>query len=124
MVRIGALGDLLLTRRLTYSLSLAGITSTLLAPARHASLLLGDPWIEGVLDSESPLLAEAFDGSWPETSRTFDLGVLISSAEGLGRAVRRAAAAVLHIPPATTREDTSIAREWAEAATLLSLIHI
>lgn len=115
MVRIGALGDVLLTRRLTYSLSLAGIGSTLLAPSRHASLLLGDPWIDAVLDSESPRFADAFAGSWPGEGG-FDVAVLVSNSEGLAGAVDRAATQVLHVSPMPERENAPIAQQWAEAA--------
>ena len=116
VIRIGALGDVLLTRRLCYSLSLAGYRSTLLAPARHASLLLADPWIEAVLDSESPLLAQAFDGSWPEERSGFEVALVISNSEGLAEAARLAATEVLGISPAPGREDVSIAQQWADAA--------
>lgn len=115
MVRIGALGDVLLTRRLTFSLSLAGFRSTLLAPARHGSLLLCDPWIDAVLDSESPRFAAAFAGAWPEDA-TFDLALVISDSEDLAGASGLAAARVLRIPPAPQRPDLSIARQWADAA--------
>jgi ADP-heptose:LPS heptosyltransferase len=115
VVRVGALGDVLLTRRLTYSLSLAGIGSTLLAPSRHASLLLADPWIDAVLDSESPRFAGAFAGSWPGEGG-FDVAVLISNSEGLAEAVHRAATQVLHVSPMPERESAPIAQQWAEAA--------
>lgn len=118
MVRVGALGDVLLTRRLTYSLSLAGIGSTLLAPSRHASLLLADPWIDAVLDSESPRFAAAFAGSWPEEA-AFDLAVLISNSEGLAEAVRGAAPQVLRVSPIPNGENLSIAQQWADAAQAL-----
>ncbi len=115
VVRIGALGDVLLTRRLTYSLSLAGLRSTLLAPGRHASLLLGDPWIDAVLDSESGHFAPAFAGSWPKEAR-FDMAVLISNSADLEKAARLAAAKVIRLSPEPGRDDMPIARQWAEAA--------
>ncbi|MBX7184570.1 MAG: glycosyltransferase family 9 protein [Vicinamibacteria bacterium] len=115
MARVGALGDLLLTRRLTFSLFLAGFRTTLLAPARHASLLLGDPWVDTVLDSESARFASVFAGSWPEEAG-FDLGLVISNSKGLAEAVRRAATQVIRIPPGPERADVSIARQWADAA--------
>jgi ADP-heptose:LPS heptosyltransferase len=116
VVRIGALGDVLLTRRLTYSLFNAGLQSTLFAPASHASLLRTDPWIDGVLDSESPAFAGVFAGQWPETGIRFDLCLVISGSTDLMRAARMAAARVIQIPPLPSREDISIAQQWAEAA--------
>jgi ADP-heptose:LPS heptosyltransferase len=115
VVRIGALGDVLLTRRLTFSLSRAGIRSTLLAPARHASLLLHDPWIDAVFDSESPRFAEAFAGRWPEDAGAFDLAVVISRAASLTDATRRAAARVIVVSPEPERADLSIAQQWTQA---------
>ena len=115
MARIGALGDILLTRRLTYSLSRAGYRSSLLGPSRHASVLLADPWIDAVLDSESPRFAGAFAGSWPEESR-FDAALLISNSEGLAAAARMAAREVIRMSPAAARDDMPIFQQWAEAA--------
>lgn len=117
MARVGALGDLLLTRRLTFSLSRAGFRTTLLAPARHASLLLGDPWIDAVLDSESARFASAFSGGWPGEAG-FDLAIVISNSKGLAEAAHLAAAEVIRIPPEPVRPDVSIARQWANAAKL------
>lgn len=116
VIRIGALGDVLLTRRLTYSLSRAGLRSTLFAPARHASLLQGDPWIDGVLDSESPPFAPAFAGEWRNAERGFDLGVVISRSDALALAAESAAGRVARIEPGPSRDDVSIALQWAEAA--------
>ena len=120
MIRIGALGDVLLTRRLTYSLFLAGLRSTLLAPARHASLLLADPWIEAVLDSESPHFAPAFAGSWPKEAG-FDVAVLISNSADLEKAAGLAAAKVIRLSPEPVRDDLPIALQWAEAARAVCL---
>jgi len=120
VIRIGALGDVLLTRRLTYSLSLAGLRSTLLAPGRHASLLLADPWIDAVLDSESPRFAGAFAGSWPKEA-AFDVAVLISNSRDLEKAARLAAAKVIRLSPEPGRGDTPIARQWADAARAVCL---
>ena len=97
MIRIGALGDVLLTRRLAYSLYLSGLRSTLFAPARHATLLLADPWIDGVLDSESPAMAAAFAGSWPESAGRFDASVVISSSHDLIEAARQASTEAIRI---------------------------
>ena len=107
---------MLLTRRLSYSLSLAGYRSTLLAPARHASLLLADPWIDSILDSESPRFAGAFAGSWPEEGGGFDVAVLISNSSDLEKAVRLAAAKVVRLPPGPVGNDRTIAQQWADAA--------
>ncbi|MBP6701931.1 MAG: glycosyltransferase family 9 protein [Vicinamibacteria bacterium] len=115
VVRIGALGDVLLTRRLTFSLSRAGFRSTLLAPARHASLLLHDCWIEAVLDSESPRFAEAFAGGWPEEGGAFDLAVVISRSASLVDAARLAAARIIVVSPEPERSDRSIAQQWVAA---------
>lgn len=115
VVRIGALGDVLLTRRLTFSLARAGIRSTLLAPARHASLLLHDPWIDGVLDSESPRFAAAFAGRWPEDGGAFNLAVAISRSAALIEGVRGSAARVIVAPPESEQPAISIARQWANA---------
>ncbi len=115
MIRIGALGDVLLTRRLTCSLSLAGLRSTLLAPGRHASLLLADSWIDAVLDSESPRFAPAFAGCWPKDAR-FDLAVLISNSADLEKAAGLAAAKLIRLSPEPLRDDMPIAQQWAEAA--------
>lgn len=116
VVRIGALGDLILTRRLTYSLSLAGFRSTLFAPARHVSLLLADPWIEAVLDSESPRFAPVFSGAWPEAGDVFDIALVISNSPGLAEAAGLAAATVIRVSPEPWRNGASIARQWAERA--------
>jgi ADP-heptose:LPS heptosyltransferase len=116
VVRIGALGDLLLTRRLTYSLWRAGFHSTLLAPARHAGLLLADRWIETVFDSESPAWSGAFAGSWPADSGGFDLAVLISNSGDLARAVRRSSPRMIQVPPQAKNHAGLVARQWAEAA--------
>lgn len=120
MVRIGALGDVLLTRRLAYSLHLSGYSSTLFAPARHATLLLADPWIDGVLDSESPALAGVFAGNWPESAGSFDAALVISSSNDLVEAAKRAAATSIRISSAPVREDTLISMQWAEAAAALA----
>jgi len=116
VARIGALGDVLLTRRLTYSLSRAGFRSTLLAPARHASLLLADPWIEVILDSESSRLAEAFAGAWPGDIGLFDLAVILSRSAELMHAVGSAAREVIQVPPEPTANDVPIWRQWTEGA--------
>jgi ADP-heptose:LPS heptosyltransferase len=116
VIRVGALGDVLLTRRLTYSLARAGLRSTLFAPARHASLLRDDPWVDGVLDSESPRFARAFSGEWPGEQKQFDLAVLISQSPGLAHAALSAATSIIHVPPGPSCEDISIARQWADAA--------
>jgi ADP-heptose:LPS heptosyltransferase len=116
VVRIGALGDVLLTRRLSYSLSLAGFRTTLLAPSRHASLLLEDPWIEGILDSEAPRFASAFAGVWPEAKGCFDLAVVISGSVGLTLAARSAATQVIEVEAEPRGTSMSIARQWAEGA--------
>ena len=81
VMRIGALGDVLLTRRLTYSLFLAGLRSTLFAPARHAAILLGDPWIDAVLDSESPERIAPFGGQWPDSLGRFDVALSLSNSK-------------------------------------------
>ncbi len=120
MIRIGALGDVLLTRRLSYSLSLAGYRSTLLAPGRHASLLLADPWVDAILDSESPRFAGAFAGSWPAET-VFDLAVLISKSHDLDKSARLAAAKVIRLSPDPERDDESIAQQWADAARAVCL---
>jgi hypothetical protein len=114
--RIGALGDVLLTRRLTYSLSLAGYRSTLFAPARHASVLLGDPWVEEILDSESPAHARVFQGEWPSEHPTADVALVISTSDDLLRAACVAAQATCQVSPGPLCETKSIARQWAEAA--------
>ena len=116
VVRIGALGDVLLTRRLAYTLHLSGLRTTLLAPARHATLLLADPWIDGVLDSESPLMAEAFTGLWPESAGAFDHAFVISSSPGLLEAAGRAARGTTQLSPTPTTQDTAISLQWAEGA--------
>lgn len=115
MIRIGALGDVLLTRRLTLSLSHAGIRSTLLAPARHASLLLHDRWIEAVLDAESPRFAGAFSGLWEGENGAFDLAIVISRSVSLIEAAGLAARRVMVLSPEPDRLDLSIARQWADA---------
>jgi heptosyltransferase III len=116
VIRVGALGDLLLTRRLTYSLYGSGFHTTLLAPLRHASLLEADPWIEGVLDSESPRFAAAFAGTWPASPREFDHALVISESADLISSAKAAAKEALAILPRPEREDASIALQWAEAA--------
>ena len=116
VVRIGALGDVLLTRRLAFGLSVGGERVSLLAPARHASLLRRDPWIEQILDAESPVFAKAFIGLWPEEPRGFARAIVISSAMELGRAVVAAAGSVRMVSPAPARTDRSIAEQWAEAS--------
>lgn len=116
MARVGALGDVLLTRRLTYSLSLAGFRTTLLAPWRHAHLLLADAWIEAVLDVESARFASVFGGEWPGGAGTFDLALLISDSQDLARAAKQAAAKVARIEPSPRRDDVLVSRQWAEAA--------
>lgn len=120
MMRVGALGDVLLTRRLTYSLHLSGFRSTLFAPARHATLLLADPWIDGILDSEAPALAAAFAGSWPESAGRFDTAAVISSSQDLGEAAKQAASTPIRIPSAPVRGDVLISMQWAEAAAELA----
>jgi ADP-heptose:LPS heptosyltransferase len=113
--RIGALGDVLLTRRLTYSLSLAGYRSTLFAPARHAALLLADPWMEGILDSESPGHARVFQGEWSSEAATVDLAVVISTSGDLQQAASVAAKSSIQVSPIPSRETISIAQQWAES---------
>lgn len=120
VMRIGALGDVLLTRRLTYSLSLAGFATTLLAPARHARILARDPWIETVLDSESPAFAESFGGSWPDGAGAFDLAVVVSRSEGLVEAAGGAASRVIVAPVTPSRDDRSLAHQLAEAASAVA----
>ena len=116
VIRIGALGDVLLTRRLTHSLSLAGLRSTIFAPERHAALLRADPWIDGVFDSESPRFTDAFGGTWPEEHAGFDVAVMISQSVELCRAAESAAMTVIQIPPGPSRDDAPIAQQWADAA--------
>lgn len=115
-MRIGALGDVLLTRRLTHALSRAGLRSTLFAPERHASLLRADPWIDEVIDSESPRLARVFEGEWPEELGWFGRAVAISGSEAVGRAAAQASESSVRVPPGPSREDRSIALQWCEAA--------
>ena len=122
IVRIGALGDLLLTRRLTYSLSLSGFRSTLFAPARHAALLSADPWIDEVLDSESSRYGSAFWGAWPHSAEgskeipRFDVAVVISRSADLRKFAGARTARVIQIPPERAKTGRSIAFEWAEVA--------
>lgn len=116
VVRIGALGDVVLTRRLTRTLSLAGFATTLMAPSRHARILARDPWIDGVLDSESPAFTESFGGSWPHGAGTFDLAVVVSRSAGLAEAARMAASSVLELSPDPERSDVPIAMQFAEGA--------
>lgn len=116
IVRIGALGDVLLTRRLTHALSRAGLRSTLFAPERHASLLRADPWIDEVIDSESPRVARVFEGEWPEELGGFGRAVAISGSEAVGRAAAQASESSVRVPPDPWREDRSIALQWCEAA--------
>ena len=122
VIRIGALGDVLLTRRLTYSLSLTGYRSTLFAPARHAAVLKSDPWIDSVLDSESPFFGSAFWGEWPDlregdhSIRRFDLALVISRSGDLSRFAAARSAKVARIQPDPAKSARSIARQWAEAA--------
>ena len=122
IIRIGALGDLLLTRRLTYSLSLSGFRSTLFAPARHAALLQADPWIEEVLDSESSRYGSAFWGAWPHPAKGaqeighFELAVVISRSADLRKFAAGRSAGVIQIPPESAKEGRSIALQWAERA--------
>ncbi len=113
LFRIGALGDVLLTRRLTYSLFLAGLRSTLFAPARHASLLLADPWIEGLVDAESPHFAGVFGGKWPDGHGYFEVAAVISLSADLARAAHGAATSVVQIPPGPWRDDLPMAQQWA-----------
>jgi ADP-heptose:LPS heptosyltransferase len=113
--RIGALGDVLLTRRLTYSLSLAGYRSTLFAPTRHAALLLADPWMEGILDSESPGHARVFQGEWPSEAATVDVAVVISASGALQQAASVAARSSIQVSPIPRSETMSIAQQWAES---------
>jgi len=113
---VGALGDVLLTRRLTYSLALRGFRSTLFAPARHAALLSRDSWVSAVLDSESPGAASAFEGDWPEPGRRFDLAIAISGSAGLLRAAASTAVLSAAVSPEPLRDDTPLSRQWAEAA--------
>ncbi len=116
VMRVGALGDVLLTRRLTFSLSLSGLRTTVFAPARHALLLRADPWIDGVLDSESPKFAEAFEGHWPGEAGAFDAALVISNSAGLAGAAREPAKLVIRIPPAPEESTVSVALQWSEAA--------
>ena len=116
IVRVGALGDVVLTRRLAFSLSLGGFDATLLAPARHASILLADPWIRGVLDADSASLAPVFAGSWPEALGAFDLAIVISNSPDLVEAAGEAASRVIRIAPEPESPEPSIARQWARGA--------
>lgn len=116
VIRIGALGDVLLTRRLTYSLQRAGLRSTLMTPARHASILLADPWIEGIMDSEAPTSAAAFAGEWPRSAGRFEVAVVISRSTDLVDAARQAARVTIQIPPPPVRNDSPVSVQWAEAA--------
>ncbi len=119
VIRIGALGDVLLTRRLTYSLRLSGFRSTLFAPARHATLLQADPWVDGILDSEAPAFSAAFAGCWPKSLGGFDAAVVISHSHDLIAAARGAATTSIRIDPAPVREDAPVSLQWAEAAAAL-----
>lgn len=118
VVRVGALGDVLLTRRLTCSLGRAGGQITLFAPARHAALLAADPWVERVLDSESPEYTGVFTGRWPETGGgpRFDAAFVISKVPEIAKAAQAVAARVIGVSPSPAGESRSIARQWAEAA--------
>ncbi|MEO8362313.1 MAG: glycosyltransferase family 9 protein [Vicinamibacteria bacterium] len=120
IIRSGALGDVLLTRRLSYSLSLQGFRSTLFAPARHAFLLEADPWIDRALDAESPVFAGAFAGEWPSEHPRFDVAVVISASADLVSAARLAAAKAIQLPAIPRDPNRSIALQWAEGANELS----
>lgn len=116
LMRIGALGDVLLMRRLTFSLALEGCRTTLLAPARHARVLAADPWIDRILDSESAAFGSAFAGSWPDAGpRDFDAAVVLSRSPELEKAATEAAPQVWVVPPEPGREDESIALQFAKA---------
>ena len=115
VIRIGALGDVLLTRRLSYSLSLAGFRTTLFAPRRHASLLEADPWIESVLDSESPAFAGAFEGSAHDGMGRFDLAVVLSRSGGLIRFAGSVSDRLLEVSPEPDSRGLPIAEQWARA---------
>jgi hypothetical protein len=99
-------------------LSLAGLRSTLLAPSRHASLLLGDPWIDAVLDSESPRFAAAFDGAWPDEGG-YEVAAVISNSADLEKAARGAAAKVIRISPTPMSGDLPMSHQWADGVRAL-----
>ena len=120
VIRIGALGDVLLTRRLTFSLAEAGYRTTLMAPRRHAALLLADPWTEAVIDSEDAALSEAFDGRWPRTPRGYDAAVVVSKSADLIQAASLAAREVVPVSPTPTQDGVPIGRQWADAAACLA----
>lgn len=120
IVRSGALGDVLLTRRLTYSLSLQGFRSTVLAPTRHAFLLRADPWIDRVLDAESPAFAGAFAGEWRCEHPRFDAAIVISASADLVSAAQLAAPRVVQLPAIPRDADQPIALQWAEGASDLA----
>jgi ADP-heptose:LPS heptosyltransferase len=103
VARTGGLGDLILTRRLTYSLWRSGYRTTLLAPGRWSAALALDPWIDGVLDIESPVFAPLFAGSaspLADAEGRFDAAVSLSRSSGLAAALSEIAPRKLVIDPA------------------------
>lgn len=116
VVRAGALGDVLLTRRLTYSLSLAGYRTTLVAPARFAPVVGTDPWIEAVLDSEGSALAPLFQGDLPpallQADLMFDVAVAISNSRSIVAALSKVAPTVLSAEP-RPQSGAHVAHQWA-----------
>lgn len=69
-----------------------------------------------MIDSESPSSSAAFDGAAVGDVR-FDLGILVSRAEGLRASLERSAHTVVPVDP-TPDATHSIARQWCERAGL------
>ena len=120
VIRLGALGDVLLTRRLTYSLALAGFRTTLFVPARRGHILRADPWIDDVIDAESQASTRHFTGGSTRRPRKFDAAVVVSLSEDLRTFAARSAPIVVVVPPAAGTNDVQISRQWTRACSSLA----
>jgi heptosyltransferase-2 len=110
-VRAGALGDLLLLRRVVFALKESGAEVTLLAPAGPAAALLGPgpSEVERVLDWERADFAALLDPAAPLPPRArddlvgFDAALVYSAAHELRVSLERLVPRVVVHPPAPPR---------------------
>jgi heptosyltransferase-2 len=128
LVRAGALGDVLLLRRVVYALRRAGHSVALLAPRRTGGVLVdpGESGVESLIDLEAPEAASLFDDGATVAPALraalsgFALAVAYSRSEPLFTQLRALIPAVRVVDP-TPPSDVHAARWYCEPMAALGI---